>query len=39
MAKLKRITTSFTDFKDLLENNCYYVDKTSFIKEIVGSSN
>ena len=23
------------DFKELIENNCIYVDKTTFIKEVI----
>ena len=29
----RKVAIGEQDFKDLIENNCFYVDKTNFIKE------
>jgi len=38
MREKKKLPIGKSDFKDLIDNNCYYVDKTLFIKEIIDSS-
>ena len=35
MNKLKAIPIGHEDFKELIDDNCYYVDKTLMIKEII----
>ncbi len=35
MEKKKRIITGCSDFKEMIETNAYYVDKSLFIKEII----
>ncbi len=37
MNKLKAIPIGHEDFKELIDDNCYYVDKTLMIKEIIDS--
>ena len=29
----RRVAIGIQDFKDMIEKNCFYVDKTGFIKE------
>lgn len=38
MAKTKRIPIGFEDFKEMIDKNCYYVDKTPLIKDILDIS-
>ncbi|MCF7799899.1 ATP-binding protein [Candidatus Babeliales bacterium] len=35
--KLKKLPVGISDFKELIENNYYFVDKTYFIKEIINA--
>ncbi|MCF7800062.1 ATP-binding protein [Candidatus Babeliales bacterium] len=35
--KLKKLPVGISDFKELIENNYYFVDKSSFIKEIINA--
>ncbi len=32
--KKKPLAVGFSDFKEVRENNCYYIDKSMFVKEI-----
>lgn len=32
---MKRISTSVEDFKEIIDDNYYYIDKTMFIKEAI----
>ncbi|MDM8549011.1 AAA family ATPase [Desulfobacterales bacterium HSG2] len=34
-SKRKRLPIGFSDFKELREDDCYYVDKSEFIREII----
>ena len=33
--KLKKVATDIKTFSDFIENDCYYVDKTQYIKTIM----
>ncbi|MDY4004521.1 MAG: AAA family ATPase, partial [Fusobacterium varium] len=35
MSDIKGIALGIDDFKTLIEENCYYVDKSKFIEEIL----
>ncbi|MCK4258651.1 MAG: AAA family ATPase [Halanaerobiales bacterium] len=35
--KRKRLPIGISDFKEIIDNDCYYVDKSLFIKEIIDS--
>ena len=37
MAELKKIPIGIEDFKEIIEKNCYFVDKTLMIKDILDS--
>lgn len=32
---MKRLPIGIEDFKELIDKDCYYVDKTSFITDII----
>ncbi len=32
---MKQINTEINDFKELLDNDCYYVDKTMLIEDVL----
>lgn len=32
---MKQINTEINDFKELLDNDCYYVDKTILIEDVL----
>ena len=32
---MKRLPVGIEDFKELIDKDCYYVDKTSFITDII----
>ena len=33
--KMKKIPVGIEDFKEIINNNCYYIDKTKFIANIL----
>ena len=38
VTKMKKVEFSLSDFKELIESNCYYVDKSMFIHELLNNN-